>query len=156
MRKPDLGSLIKRGGSDTGCLGVSTIECPCTLHTNLIPARKCKRMRTCLGNTTWPALDSFAVMSYRLTLGRSLVVLFLGTSDGIRSGQTPDLSGTGADGLRIQTDAPSRVHSRPLVTQQIPTTPILVSSVLPTRLPPATTPGELDCRGSSGAQPVVG
>src|SRR5947209_6699571 len=68
MHRPDFGSLIKREGSDTGCSGVSTIECPCTLQTNFTPGRRCKRMRACLGNTTWPLLDSFAIMSYCLTL----------------------------------------------------------------------------------------
>src|SRR5437868_8579998 len=68
MHKPDFGSLIRRGCSATGCSGVSTIECPCTLQTNFTPARRCKRIRACLGSTTWPLLDRVTVMSYSLTL----------------------------------------------------------------------------------------
>src|SRR5258707_2923702 len=68
MRSPDFGSFIGRGRSVTGCSGVSTIECPCTLHTNLTPGRRCRRMRACFGRTTWPLLDSFVVMAYCLTV----------------------------------------------------------------------------------------
>src|SRR6266704_393082 len=67
MRNPDFGSLIMRGRSVTGCSGVSTMECPCTLHANFTPGRRCRRTRACLGRTTWPLLDSVVVMPYCLT-----------------------------------------------------------------------------------------
>src|SRR6266568_3420963 len=64
MRNPDFGSLIRRGRSLTGYSGVSTMEWPCTLHTNFTPGRRCRRTRACLGRITWPLLESVVVIAY--------------------------------------------------------------------------------------------
>lgn len=86
MRKPDFGWVTKRGCADTGRSGVSTMECPCTWHTNLTPGRRCRRIRACLGRTTCPLLESVAIMPYCLTTIQVSQAFGLATDEPVENG----------------------------------------------------------------------